>query len=148
MPIEVTSVVRLDDGLRGDISRLLADLSPDRTPPTPAELEEIVTSGSIRLLVARHPDMGSGVVGMVSLVIYRVPTGLRARVEDLVVLRQARGLGIGKALMLRAIASAREQGADVIELTCNPRRIQANRLYLDLGFRKWDTNVYRLTLDV
>lgn len=146
MSIEITPVVRLEEGLHGDIIRLLADLSPDRIPPTPAELEEIVTSGSVRLLVARHPHIGSGVGGMVSLVIYRVPTSLRARIEDLVVLRQARGLGIGKALMIEAIALARDQGAHVIELTCNPSRIQANRLYQALGFRKWDTNVYRLNL--
>lgn len=146
MSIEITPVVRLKEGMHDDIIRLLADLSPDRIPPTPAELEAIVTSGSVRLLVARHPDVGSGVAGMVSLVIYRVPTGLRARIEDLVVLSQARGLGIGKALMLQAIALACDQGANVLELTCNPRRIQANRLYQDLGFGKWDTNVYRLNL--
>jgi ribosomal protein S18 acetylase RimI-like enzyme len=147
MSITITQVARIDDGLHGAFVRLLAELSPDRVPPTHAELEQIVTSGPVRLLVARHPDADSPVVGTLSLIFYRVPTGLRARIEDLVVLSQARGLGIGRALMLHAIALAREQKAHVVDLTCNPRRIQANHLYQRLGFRKWDTNVYRLVLD-
>lgn len=147
MSIEITRVERWEDGLHADVVRLMADLNADRVPPTPDELAEIVSSQSVRLWVARHSDIGSGLVGMVSLVLYRVPNGLHARIEDLVVDSGARGLGVGKALMRQAIALAREQGARVIDLTCSPRRVEANRLYRGLGFQKWETNVYRLTLD-
>jgi GNAT superfamily N-acetyltransferase len=70
------------------------------------------------------------------------------RIEDLVVSRSARGLGMGKALMLRAMDAARQGQAHVLDLTSNPSRKEANALYVHLGFRRWVTNVYRKVLDV
>jgi ribosomal protein S18 acetylase RimI-like enzyme len=79
---------------------------------------------------------------MLTLVVYRVPTGIRARIEDVVVDEAMRGKGIGEALMRHALHMAREAGADGVALTSNPRREAANRLYQRLGFHPWQTNLY------
>ncbi len=81
-----------------------------------------------------------------TLSVYRVPTGIRSIIEDVVVDNAARGQGIGEALMRRAIELAREKGAQNISLTSNPMREAANRLYLRVGFKKRETNAYQMKL--
>ncbi|MFO7673714.1 MAG: GNAT family N-acetyltransferase, partial [Lutibacter sp.] len=54
-----------------------------------------------------------------------------------------RGKGYGKEIMLHAMRFAESMGAKSIDLTSRPFRIAANQLYIDLGFEKRDTNVYR-----
>lgn len=127
------------------VARLVPQLSPGRTPPREAELALLLEDGRVHLFVARSD--GAGVVGMVALVFYDVPTGRRARIEDLVVLEVHRGQGVGEALMRAAMDVARKERAHVLDLTSNPSRTEANELYLKLGFQRWETNVYRLRLD-
>jgi ribosomal protein S18 acetylase RimI-like enzyme len=93
-------------------------------------------------LIVRYPDDSSPIVGILTLIVYRVPTGIRARVEDVVVDEAMRGKGIGEALMRHALNMAREAGADGVALTSNPKREAANRLYQRLGFQPWQTNLY------
>ncbi len=127
------------------MASLVPQLSPGRAPPTTADLDRIVGDDHVHLFVGRSPD---GVIrGVVALVFYRVPTGLRARIEDLVVSRSRRGFGMGRALMLHAMQAAREAHAHVLDLTSNPSRAPANALYLQLGLQRWETNVYRMVLD-
>jgi ribosomal protein S18 acetylase RimI-like enzyme len=94
----------------------------------------------VHLFVARSAD--GAIQGPVALVLYRVPTGLRARIEDLVVSPTHRGLGLGKALVQGVMEAARQGQAHVLDLTSNPSQVEANRLYLALGFQRWETNVY------
>jgi GNAT superfamily N-acetyltransferase len=124
---------------------LMPQLSPGRPPPSDAELAEILSDDRVHVFVARLPN--GTIHGAITLVFYRVLTGLRARIEDLVVARTHRGLGLGKALMQRAMEAAREGQAHVLDLTSNASRAEANRLYLTLGFQRWETNVYRKVLD-
>jgi ribosomal protein S18 acetylase RimI-like enzyme len=81
------------------------------------------------------------------LTLYRIPTGLQARIDDVVVDGAARGRGIGEALSREAIRIAREAGARNVSLTSRPAREAANRLYQRIGFQRLDTNVYRYPLD-
>ncbi len=127
------------------MSRLVPQLSPGREPPSEAEWSALLSDDRVHLFVARSCD--GAIQGAVALVFYRVPTGLRARIEDLVVSQSQRGLGLGMALMLRAMEAAREAQAHVLDLTSNPSRREANALYVRLGFRRWETNVYRKVLD-
>ena len=99
-------------------------------------------SESSTLLVACESDESSPIVGMLSLTIYRVPTGLRSIIEDVVVDGSARRKGIGEALMQKAIELAQDAGAEGISLTSNPQREAANRLYQSLGFQLRQTNPY------
>jgi len=76
-------------------------------------------------------------------VVFRIPTAVRAWIEDVVVDGSARGSGVGEALSRAALAEAARRGAKTVELTSRPSREAANRLYQRIGFVRRDTNVYR-----
>ena len=81
------------------------------------------------------------------MVLFRIPTGVRAMIEDVVVDEALRGRGIGEALSREALKVARENGARTVDLTSRPSREAANRLYQRIGFKLRDTNVYRYSFD-
>jgi ribosomal protein S18 acetylase RimI-like enzyme len=122
-----------------DLARLLGEHKP---VPSIDDLKKLVKSENSILIVARHPDENSPIAGMLTLTIYRVPTGGRSIVEDLVVAGEHRNMGIAKALLLKSMELARSAGADGIALTSNPGRREANQLYLRMGFIKRETNAY------
>ncbi len=124
------------------LGRLIPQLTSHHPPPTFQDLEQLLRSEASMLFVARWPDRAGSIVGALTLVLYRVPTGVRARIEDVVVDAAYRGRGIGEALMRQALEIARLAGADGVALTSNPRRVAANRLYQRLGFSRWETNTY------
>ena len=124
------------------LARLLPQLS-SATPPDSAELAVIMSSGST-LFVAR---VDGRIVGSLTLVMYRIPTGLKAWIEDVVVDESARGHGVGEALSQAALEEARRHGAKAVSLTSRPSRDAANRLYQRIGFVARDTNVYRYSLE-
>lgn len=128
--------------LQGALKRLLPQLGVHMVPPTAGELNELINSESSTLLVARYPDENSAIAGILTLVIYRVPTGLRSIIEDVVVDEEMRRRGIGEALIRYAIELAGEVGADGVSLTSNSQREAANRLYQSLGFELRKTNPY------
>lgn len=143
MTVTVEEVTVVADELVEAMARLIPQLSKSSPPPTERELAAIVTSRSSVLLVAR--DDGR-IVGSMTLVLFRIPTGLRAWIEDVVVDESARGKGVGQVLNEAAIEHATRAGARTIDLTSRPSREAANRLYQRLGFVPRDTNVYRLTI--
>ena len=122
--------------------RLIPQLKLNAPLPTRDELGALLSSTFSILLVARYPDDQADIVGMLTLIVYRVPTGVRARIEDVVVDADMRGKGIGEALVRRALSMACDAGADGVALTSNPKREAANRLYQRLGFKPWQTNLY------
>ena len=126
------------------INRLLPQLSRSAPPLDAAALQQIATWNGNSLLVARA---AGEIVGMLTLVMFPIPTGLRVRIEDVVVDESVRGQGVGAELSREAIRLATEAGARTIDLTSRPSRESANRLYERLGFRLRDTRVYRLADD-
>jgi len=110
-----------------------------------ADIGEIATSPATVLLVARD-DAGT-IVGSLTLVLFRAPTGPRAWIEDVVVTTAIRGRGVGAALVHAANARAATAGSRTVDLTSRPSREAANRLYVRLGFVQRETNVYRKTLE-
>ena len=138
----IAKVTAVTDELMDVFERLIPQLKPSFPLPSQKEMKALVSSTSSILLVARYPDDSSPIVGILALIVYRVPTGVRARVEDVVVDKTMRGKGIGEALVRYALNMARDMGADGVALTSNPRREAANRLYQRLGFKPWQTNLY------
>ncbi len=124
---------------------LTPQLSSSSPAPDRVALEEIVASPATVLLVARNPD--GRIVGSMTLALFRLPTGLRAWVEDVVVDDSTRGSGIGGALVMTAVAHAGNVGAKTVDLTSRPSREAANRLYVRLGFSLRETNVYRFSME-
>ena len=124
------------------INGLLPQLSPSAVALDKSDLTSIINSESTKLFLATEEDQ---VFGMLSLVLFRIPTGRKAWVEDVVVDEKARGRGVGKLLTEHAVGVAREHGAHSVDLTSRPSRAAANALYQRVGFQQRETNVYRFS---
>lgn len=138
MRIEI--VHQASEELFDAFQRLVPQLTNNNPPPTRGDLSALVKSESTTLLAARSDD--ESILGAASVTVYRVPTGVRAIIEDVIVDESARGRGVGEALVLAALEVARERGAAGVGLTSNPRREAANRLYMKMGFKRRETNAY------
>ena len=138
--IEVTEATAVDPELVDAWARLVGQLSSSAPPPGRGELEEITASPATVLFVAR---LAGRIVGSLTLVLFRIPTGMRAIIEDVVTDESARGKGVGTALTRAALERAAASGCRSVDLTSRPSREAANRLYQELGFKRRETNVYR-----
>jgi ribosomal protein S18 acetylase RimI-like enzyme len=141
LDVAVDEATAVTDELLAAMGRLVPQLSRSADVPGDRELAEIVESPASILLVAR--DGQGAIVGSLTLVVFRIPTGVRAWIEDVVVDESARGRGVGEALSREALRQAAAAGARTVDLTSRPSRQAANRLYRRLGFVERDTNVYR-----
>jgi ribosomal protein S18 acetylase RimI-like enzyme len=139
--VEIEVVASPSDEVVQALARLLPQLSRSAAPLSAAALAELVAWPGNRLLVAR---IDGQILGALTLVMFPIPTGRRAWIEDVVVDEAARGQGVGAALTLEAVRLARSGGARTVDLTSRPDRVAANRLYERLGFELRNSNLYRL----
>jgi ribosomal protein S18 acetylase RimI-like enzyme len=144
MRVRVEIAVAATPELLSGMQRLIPQLSRSNPPPTLGQLHEQISSDASELFLAY--DGNGRLVGTATLVVFRIPTALRAWIEDVVTDDAARGQGVGTALTKAMLDRARERGCKTVDLTSRPSREEANRLYKKLGFEERDTNVYRLTL--
>ena len=119
---------------------LIPQLSQSSPPPDAAQVALLVADPGSVVFVARLDGV---IVGTLTLVLYRIPTGLKAWIEDVVVDGSARGHGVGDTLNHAALTEARTRGVKAVSLTSRPSREAANRLYQRIGFTQRATNVYR-----
>lgn len=126
------------------LARLLPQLNSQLPIPTMKRLQALVADPAVTLLLARD---GSEIVGTTTVIIYTTPFWVKARLDEVVVDESARGKGVGEALVKASLDIARDKGAEVVELQSGVQREAANRLYPRLGFKRRETNVYRITLD-
>ena len=145
-PVTTTIEIATDvtDELVAAFARLIPQLSKSSPPPTAEEIGAMIRSDASDVLVAR---VDGAIAGTLTLVVFRIPTGVRAWIEDVVVDDSARGHGVGDALNRFALDLAREKGAKTVDLTSRPSREAANRLYQRIGFQPRETNVYRFDLE-
>jgi ribosomal protein S18 acetylase RimI-like enzyme len=129
--------------LAEDIRSLTKQIGDNYKELTNQDMKDMLDSSTNHLIVARH---GNQVVGMVTLLIYRIPYVKKAYLDDLIVDAEFRGHGLGSKLLEKALEIAKEKDAAYIDFTSRPRRVAGNTLYEKLGFKKRDTNVYRLIL--
>jgi ribosomal protein S18 acetylase RimI-like enzyme len=140
MGVEIQAVQQVTDELVDAAGRLLSQLSSSAAPLDADDLVRIVSHQATTLFVARSDG---SIAGMLTLVTFPLPSGVRARIEDVVVDQDARGRGVGSALTMAALDLAQAQGARSIDLTSRASRVEANRLYQQLGFQLRDSHVYR-----
>ena len=138
--MNVVEANEVSDEIVEAFTRLMPQLSSKSRIPSASELGEIVSSDASTLLLAYDGDR---IVGSLTLVMFRIPTGIRAWIEDVVVDETARRQGVAEALNREALRRATEAGARTVDLSSRPSREAANRLYQKLGFKERDTNVYR-----
>jgi ribosomal protein S18 acetylase RimI-like enzyme len=145
--VQIIEAVEVTPELVAAFERLIPQLSSSNPAPTETELAAICESEASVLLLAVDRDADDRILGSLTLAWFRIPTGVRSWIEDVVVDEAARGHGVGDLLNRAALDRAREMGAKTVDLTSRPSREAANRLYQRIGFVARDTNVYRFTLD-
>ena len=141
--VKIEEVTAVDDELLAAFQLLIPQLSSSNPPPPAADLQAIVDAPDSVLLIARDERDNGRIVGSLTLAMFRIPTGYRAWIEDVVVDDAVRGRGIGDKLNRVALDRARDAGATTVDLTSRPSREAANRLYKRIGFEQRETNVYR-----
>ena len=140
MSVTIEIANEATDELVAAFAALLPQLSQSSPPPNAAQVELLVADAGSVVFLAR---LDGAIVGTLTLVLYRIPTGLKAWIEDVVVDGSARGHGVGDSLNQAALAEARTRGVKAVSLTSRPSRAAANRLYQRIGFTQRETNVYR-----
>jgi len=138
--IKIFEITEADDSTLDAVNLLLPQLSKSSKLINWSTLQKLTNSECTRLYVAKEDDT---IFGMLSLVVFSIPTGTKAWIEDVVVDERARGKGVGKELMNHALNVAKELGAKSADLTSRPSREAANKLYQAIGFEGRETNVYR-----
>jgi ribosomal protein S18 acetylase RimI-like enzyme len=138
----IEPVVRITDEIFEALVGLIPYIDPQKVPPTRDEMVSLIESKSSSLWMAKYPDQNGEIAGFLTIAIYRVPTGLRSIVEDVVVEPKFRRRGVARALLYTAIDFARAAGANGVAMTSNPKREAANLLYQSLGFERRETNAY------
>ncbi len=145
--MKIIEVTEYSEATEKAILRLLPQLSASAKRPTTAEIKDLIRGEASILLMAVEEDQGSAAAGMLTLAVFRIPTGVRAWIEDVVVDEDSRGQGIGERLVQAAIERAKTAGAITVDLTSRPSREAANRLYRRCGFVQRETNIYRLSIE-
>lgn len=128
------------DDLVAAFGRLLPQLSTRAVPLDREALERLLGCNANTLLIARDDEQ---IIGMLTLVLVPLPSGVRGHIEDVVVDESARGRGVGGGLITEALRIAGQAGARTVDLTSRPSRESANRLYEQAGFRRRESNLYR-----
>jgi ribosomal protein S18 acetylase RimI-like enzyme len=142
--VQVEVLRQVTDEVVDAFGRLLPQLSKSAPPLGRGGLESIVGCPANTVLVSRSPE--GLITGTLTLVMFPIPTGMRAWIEDVVVDESARGQGVGVALTLDALRRAGEAGARTVDLTSRPSRAAAGRLYERLGFELRASRLYRFNL--
>ncbi|MFI7043913.1 GNAT family N-acetyltransferase [Streptosporangium sandarakinum] len=144
MDVEIEILREASDEVVAALGLLLPQLSATAGAPDREAVARLLAFEANTVLAAR---LRGRIVGTLTLVAFPLPSGLRARIEDVVVDQAARGRGVAAALTDTALELARRMGARTVDLTSRPSREAANRLYERAGFRRRDSAVYRFELD-
>jgi ribosomal protein S18 acetylase RimI-like enzyme len=136
-------MTEITDEIFQAFQHLIPQLTEHSLPPTREALAVMASSAASIVFLARHPDMKGEIVGSATLGTFQTPTGIHGWIEDVVVDRDARRQGLGKALTEACLSKAQEIGLREVYLTSRPGRKAANQLYQSMGFIQRKTNVYR-----
>lgn len=145
LPITVTRLKDYSSEVASEIRNLAQQEGKNYKELTDDDLKDMLQSQNTHLLIAKN-DEGK-IVGMITVLVFRIPYVRKSTIEDLVVDGNSRGQGIGTMLMTEAVHIAKKNKAHYVDFTSRPRRDDSNSLYEKLGFEKRDTNVYRHVFD-
>lgn len=145
MEISIEQIKTYSLQLLGALNKLLKQLDNTATPLTQIDIKHMIASSANRLFIARCLD-NKEIIGMLTMIIFRIPFAKKGLLEDIVVDKTYRKKGVGTKLIAAAVNQAREEGVTHLDLTSRSTRVAANNLYQRLGFKKRDTNIYRIIL--
>jgi GNAT superfamily N-acetyltransferase len=141
--VRIEAATEASTQVHAALARLLPQLNAALPVPTMERLRAIVADPAVTLLLAYD---GDAIVGTATVIVYTTPFWVKARIDDVVVDDAARGKGVGEALVNACLDVARARGAQVAELQSGVQREAANRLYPRMGFKRRESNLYRLQL--
>ncbi|HDZ14768.1 hypothetical protein LCGC14_0938470 [marine sediment metagenome] len=142
MEIEILKKSDIDDTVRRQITELYKQLN-DSMKQSP--LHQILQEDNH--IVFAMCTIEDQIVGIALMATYKVISGHRGMVEDVVVDKNYRGKGIGRKLMERLLEEARNRHLDSVILFSGHQREAARSLYKSLGFTLRDSGVYNLKLN-
>ena len=145
--MKIIEITEYSKTIEDALADLLPQLSKNAKIPKSEEIKRLIEADASRFLVAVDEEADDAIVGMLTLIVFRIPTGMRAWIEDVVVDTRQRGKGVGELLVKGAIESAKAAGAITVDLTSRPSREAANRLYRRCGFIARETNIYRYKIE-
>lgn len=142
--MEIKEIRRFGNRVYDAVLKLMPQLDPEIKLPSKGHFKEMLRSDSTHFFVIESEN--GQIAGILSVCTYKIPTGTKVWIEDVVVDESQRGKGYGKELILFAIGFAGSLNAESVELTSRPSRIAANQLYRKIGFILRETNVYKYPL--
>ncbi len=145
MSVTIEEVTASSSAVVAGLNHLLPQLSTTAQLLTLVDVERLIDAPGTTVFVARDGDT---IVGTLTLVVFDIPSGTRAWIEDVVVDESVRGRGIGEELTRAALELALAKSARSVDLTSRPSRRAANELYQKIGFVARETNVYRFLVEV
>lgn len=131
------------------VNELMKQLSSHAGEVSGERISKVVADNHIAIardLDAPYGGGGFRIVGMATLLEKRQLMGFFGSIEDVVVDEVYRGQGIAKNLNQCLIRRAKKLGMRHLDLTSNPKRVAANKLYDELGYVDRDTRTRRLIL--
>jgi GNAT superfamily N-acetyltransferase len=120
-----------------EIAQLLHDFNSEFGEPTPdvavlaARLRGLLSRDATFAIIAGEPAVGLALVTLRSNVWYE---GRVALLDEMYVVPQLRGRGIGSAIIQQLMATARGSGIDLIEINVDEGDTDAQRFYERHGF--------------
>jgi GNAT superfamily N-acetyltransferase len=143
--VRIEAVTEVTPQLHAALAKLLPQLNAKLPVPTTKRLQRIIDDPAVTLLVAMD---GDEIIGTSTVIVYSTPFWIKARLDEVVVDKSARGKGVGEALVQACLDIGRERGAQVAELQSGrgPERASAHRLYEQIGFKLRETDVFRIEL--
>lgn len=141
--IEIIEIKTYSPEYHEAMQRFLDQLTSNPMTLTETMFRQLLESDNSHLFFLQKDGQ---IAGMLTVGIYYSPTGGKAWIEDVVVDESFRGQGLSKLLVGYAIEFVKEKQVPSLMLTSNPKRIAANKLYQSMGFKRKETNVYKLSL--
>src|SRR5664279_2252533 len=139
--MKIKKITKFTDRVFEASLQLLPQLDQHTNLPDKQYFKDLLASGNTHFFIAELDNRD--IAGMLTIGTYLTPTGIKFWIEDVVVDEARRGTGIGKDLIQFAIDYAKSLGAEDVRLTSRPTRIAANKLYVKMGFVRYETNVYK-----
>lgn len=131
-----------------DINSLIPQLTlSSQSPPllSPKTFRQLLDqSNSVCVVVRARIGLRHGIIAFGTIHFSRLPSGLVAETGDLVVDKNYKGLGLGRVVLEKLIEVAEKRSARHISLRVNPKRKEAIKMYLALGFAKRPAAFYRI----
>jgi len=142
MTLEILTIDSLTDGVQQQVADLYRQLNPDNKQRPLIEI--LQATNNVIVVVCKIDEC---IVGTALLSTYKVISGYRGMIDDVVVDTTQRGNGIGRKLMQRLLHEATTIGLDEVLLFTGHHRAPAIALYKSLGFKLRESGLYNLRIN-